>query len=215
MKNRLLAILSVVAVPFAVAAPAQAAPAPAPAVAPAPKPTRPAPKQVAAGALAPGRSNVISPQDYFRRHLTPAQRSAAAARATAKGRVSATARQASAARAGQKVLGAKGAIAGVSQANLAAAAAALATPGGAAAPRIQTSPRLTPGATPDYFGTVPNYANSPLPQVDAQDKVIPGPVSASSSTPSRGSAPPTRTCWATTSPWRTRTPPPSRGRTTT
>lgn len=35
-------------------------------------------------------------------------------------------------------------------------------------------PMLMPGATPDYFGSTPNYANSPLPQVDASGNVIAG-----------------------------------------
>ena len=32
---------------------------------------------------------------------------------------------------------------------------------------------MTPGAVPDYFGTTPNYANSPLPELDANGAVIP------------------------------------------
>ncbi|MDP4091152.1 MAG: hypothetical protein Q8930_18050, partial [Bacillota bacterium] len=31
-----------------------------------------------------------------------------------------------------------------------------------------------PGGTPDYFGTIPNFANSPLPELDANGNVIPG-----------------------------------------
>lgn len=33
---------------------------------------------------------------------------------------------------------------------------------------------LMPGATPDYWGNIPNYANSPLPELDAAGNVIPG-----------------------------------------
>jgi len=33
---------------------------------------------------------------------------------------------------------------------------------------------LMPGATPDYWGNVPNYANSPLPDLDALGNVVPG-----------------------------------------
>ncbi len=33
--------------------------------------------------------------------------------------------------------------------------------------RALTPGALAPGATPDYFGTTPNYANSPLPTVTA------------------------------------------------
>ena len=36
------------------------------------------------------------------------------------------------------------------------------------------SPMLMPGATPDYFGTTPNYANSPLPELDASGNIISG-----------------------------------------
>lgn len=35
-------------------------------------------------------------------------------------------------------------------------------------------PMLMPGATPDYWGGIANYANSPLPQMDASGNVIPG-----------------------------------------
>ena len=35
-------------------------------------------------------------------------------------------------------------------------------------------PAMRPGGVPDYFGTVPNYANSPLPEIDNAGKVIPG-----------------------------------------
>ncbi|MEI8216572.1 MAG: multicopper oxidase domain-containing protein [Eubacteriales bacterium] len=33
---------------------------------------------------------------------------------------------------------------------------------------------MNPGGVPDYFGTVPNYANSPLPELDASGNIIPG-----------------------------------------
>ncbi|MBN4049351.1 hypothetical protein JYT70_00390, partial [bacterium AH-315-N14] len=36
------------------------------------------------------------------------------------------------------------------------------------------APGMNPGGVPDYFGTVPNYANSPLPEVDSSGNVIPG-----------------------------------------
>ena len=59
---------------------------------------------------------------------------------------------------------------------------------------------LNPNAPPDYFGAVPNYANSPLPQVDpttqGSSRV---PAYGSSSTRCRASARPTRTISATTS----------------
>jgi FtsP/CotA-like multicopper oxidase with cupredoxin domain len=35
-------------------------------------------------------------------------------------------------------------------------------------------PTPTPGGTPDYFGPWPNYANSPLPRMDALGKVLAG-----------------------------------------
>lgn len=33
---------------------------------------------------------------------------------------------------------------------------------------------LDPGGVPDYFGSIPNYANSPLPELDAAGNIIPG-----------------------------------------
>ena len=33
---------------------------------------------------------------------------------------------------------------------------------------------LMPGAIPDYFGSIPNYANSPLPEIDASGNIIAG-----------------------------------------
>jgi FtsP/CotA-like multicopper oxidase with cupredoxin domain len=44
--------------------------------------------------------------------------------------------------------------------------------GGGVAPRVLAAP--TPGGQPDYFGPYPNFANSPLPRLDAQGNVIPG-----------------------------------------
>lgn len=41
-------------------------------------------------------------------------------------------------------------------------------------PTMNMGTMLMPGATPDYFGTVPNYANSPLPDIDALGNVVPG-----------------------------------------
>ena len=105
-----------------------------------------------------GGSNVINPQQWFRHHLTPAQRKAAALRAARKGVVSATAKQAAAAKKSRR---GPRAIAGVSPANVvAAAAAAAAAP---AAARAQVPQPAVSSTTPDYFGSVPNYANSPLP----------------------------------------------------
>ena len=49
---------------------------------------------------------------------------------------------------------------------------------------------LDPLGVPDYFGTIPNYANSPLPDARRErERRFPAPASASSSTRCRGSAP--------------------------
>jgi len=37
-----------------------------------------------------------------------------------------------------------------------------------------TAAAMSPQGTPDYFGSTPNYANSPLPVLDATGKVVPG-----------------------------------------
>ncbi len=44
--------------------------------------------------------------------------------------------------------------------------------GGAARPPVPLA--LTPGGTPDYFGTIPNYANSPLPIVNPTNGTVTG-----------------------------------------
>jgi FtsP/CotA-like multicopper oxidase with cupredoxin domain len=71
----------------------------------------------------------------------------------------------------------------ITPAQRAAAAARLAAKrnavGKLAGPRLQSTlrglavvPTLTPNATPDYFGTTPNFANSPLPDLDTSGNPI-------------------------------------------
>ena len=47
-------------------------------------------------------------------------------------------------------------------------------PGTSSSARASVIATLNPGGQPDYFGTVANFANSPLPRLDAHGNVIPG-----------------------------------------
>ena len=73
--------------------------------------------------------------------------------------------------------------------------------------------QLDPQGIPDYFGTIPNYATSPLPlngggaTPHRPSTSCPAPASASSSTPCRVSARPRRTTSVSTSRRRSRTRP--------
>ncbi|MCX5852470.1 MAG: hypothetical protein NT072_10535 [Deltaproteobacteria bacterium] len=91
------------------------------------------------------RGSMINPIEMMKKMTTPAQRKAAAKRFAAA----------------RKAAGAKTTTAPTS---------GMTTRGAlVSAPAVPT-----PGGTPDYFGIYPNYANSPLPQLDGTGNVIPG-----------------------------------------